>query len=411
MDSKSGVRANLKKYIKTAGKWRFVPVLKRDGIPYPGTVVIDGVPTRSDAGTFYLEYYEEGRRVQRPVGSSPRAAKDAWVRVSNPEAAPEREEEPGEQDAESLTVQEAFARFLREVKGSREAETWRAYRADLNWVAPKLGRKVVAEITRADILEVMGQGREEELNPKTVTRRLIVALMALRNAGAVIHLKRGDWPKTTDRAVEVYEGVELRAFFRACSADEKLLFQTFLCSGFRKREISTLTWNDVDFRRHLLKVQAKPRYQFKPKNHEERAVPVPPALIRGLAARQKKHGTTELIFPTPPHPTRPGYGGESPDEHHLELCKMIAWRAGLNCRHCTTSSGRCSQGPCCAKWKLHKWRDTFATKMLQSGLDIKSLQVLLGHKSLSVTEKYLRALGLAGLKEKINRSLIAKLIS
>jgi integrase/recombinase XerD len=411
MDSKTPLRANFKKYIKVADKWRFVPLLKQNGIPYPSTVLIDGVPTRSVSGTFYLEYYEDGRRVQRPVGSSPREAKDAWNRQANPGDEPE-EEEPGEEaHPETVTVQEAFSRFLREVKASREPETWRAYSADLEWAAPKLKYRLVSRITRHDILEVMGQGRAEGLNPKTITRRLTVALMALRNAGAVIQMKRGDWPKVTNRAVEIYETGELRAFFRACSPEEKLLFQTFLASGFRKQEISTLTWNDVDFRRHVLRVRPRPQYGFKPKNHEEREVPVPRVLMRALAVRQKKHGASALVFPTRPHPTRPNYGGDSPDEHHLELCKEIAWRAGLNCRRCTNSSGKCARGPYCERWNLHKWRHTFATKMLQSSLDLKSLQILLGHKNLSTTEKYLKAMGISGLRTKINRSSIARLLA
>lgn len=410
MDSKNPFRANLKKYIKVADKWRFVPVLKQNGIPYPSTVVIDGVPTHSASGTFYLEYYEDGRRVQRPVGSAPRAAKDAWMRQANPADRQEEDEPAEDPNPEGVTVEEAFSRFLREVKGSREPETWRAYSADLEWAAPKLEHRLVSQITRHDILEAMGEGRAEGLNPKTITRRLTVALMALRNAGAVIQLKRGDWPKVTDRAVEVYETAELRAFFRACAAEEKLLFQTFLASGFRKQEINTLTWSDVDFRRQVLRVRPRPQYRFKPKNHEEREVPVPPALIRALAIRQKKHGGSELVFPTPRHPTRTNYGGDRPDEHHLELCKQIAWRAGLNCRRCTNSSGKCAKGPYCGRWTLHKWRHTYATKMLQSGLDLKSLQVLLGHKQLSTTEKYLRALGISGLRTKINRSSIARLL-
>ena len=40
MDSKNQTRANLKKYIKVAGKWRFVPVLKQNGIHVPGS----GIP-------------------------------------------------------------------------------------------------------------------------------------------------------------------------------------------------------------------------------------------------------------------------------------------------------------------------------------------------------------------------------
>lgn len=36
MDSKNRTRANLKKYIKVAGEWRFVPVLKRKRLPGAG---------------------------------------------------------------------------------------------------------------------------------------------------------------------------------------------------------------------------------------------------------------------------------------------------------------------------------------------------------------------------------------
>jgi hypothetical protein len=35
MDSTHSTRANLKKYIKVAAKWRFVPVMKQNGVPYP----------------------------------------------------------------------------------------------------------------------------------------------------------------------------------------------------------------------------------------------------------------------------------------------------------------------------------------------------------------------------------------
>jgi hypothetical protein len=70
-------KANLEKYIKVDGKWRFVPVLKQNGVPHPGTVLIDGEPVRSTTGAFYLEIYKNGRRVQRPVGAAPREARDA----------------------------------------------------------------------------------------------------------------------------------------------------------------------------------------------------------------------------------------------------------------------------------------------------------------------------------------------
>jgi integrase/recombinase XerD len=114
------------------------------------------------------------------------------------------------------------------------------------------------------------------------------------------------------------------------------------------------------------------------------------------------------VFPTAQHPTRPGYGGDSPDTHHLERCKGIAHRAGLNCGLCVTTAGKCKHGPHCERWYLHKFRHTFATNTLQSGFDIKSLQALLGHKNIATTEKYLPSLRVDDLRGKVETSSLAK---
>jgi site-specific recombinase XerD len=44
--------------------------------------------------------------------------------------------------------------------------------------------------------------------------------------------------------------------------------------------------------------------------------------------------------------------------------------------------------------------------MLQSGLDVRSLQLLLGHKNLATTEKYLKSLRLGDLRDKVEKSLL-----
>ena len=131
------------------------------------------------------------------------------------------------------------------------------------------------------------------------------------------------------------------------------------------------------------------------------------------------------MFPAPPHPKRPNYGGEKPDAHALETCKEIAYHGGLNCGKCKSTARKteesqtkgnrtkvkkCIAGPHCKKWYLHKWRHTFATNMLQSNLDIRSLQVLLGHKNIVTTEKYLKALPLGDLRDKVEQSSLAALL-
>ena len=56
-----------------------------------------------------------------------------------------------------------------------------------------------------------------------------------------------------------------------------------------------------------------------------------------------------------------------------DRCKDIAKRAGLD--------------P--AEWHLHRFRDTAATRWLRAGIDVRTVQVWLGHESLATTQKYL----------------------
>lgn len=62
--------------------------------------------------------------------------------------------------------------------------------------------------------------------------------------------------------------------------------------------------------------------------------------------------------------------------------------------------------PRCANLYLHKFRHTFTTNVLQS-VDIRSLQVMLGHKNISTTEKYLKSLRLDKLRDEIQSSALA----
>jgi site-specific recombinase XerD len=48
--------------------------------------------------------------------------------------------------------------------------------------------------------------------------------------------------------------------------------------------------------------------------------------------------------------------------------------------------------------------------MLRSNLDIRSLQILLGHKNIATTEKYLKGLRLADLRDKVEQSSLAALL-
>ena len=44
----------------------------------------------------------------------------------------------------------------------------------------------------------------------------------------------------------------------------------------------------------------------------------------------------------------------------------------------------------CELWFLHKFRSTYATTLLRNGVDIRTVQKLMGHSDLGSTMRYLR---------------------
>ncbi|MGC8550801.1 MAG: tyrosine-type recombinase/integrase [Acidobacteriaceae bacterium] len=405
------IKVNLKKYLKCGSRWQFVPVLKVKGLPKPAYVVINGEAVKELSGEFYLEWRSDGKRRQVPCGSDPRAALDAWrIKAGVLNGTIDFEPEEVEIPVSKRSIHSAFDQLLVETDATKRGSTYRAYANDLRWFQESIERRNVAQVTRDDIIHLLSIGRDEGLAQSTINRRVQTGLRALRNAGSTIMMKKGDWPRIAEVPVEIYSDEELSAFFEACNPEEWMIFQVFLQSGLRKREVSTLRWQDVNFQHNVLGVTQRLEYGFQPKSYEVRSVRVPKALMSDLK-QWRKSSRSPLVFPTSPHPLRPAYGGDAPDEHHLELCKEIAYRAGLNCGFCVledspsdteestararkrrANTRKCSDGPWCEHWFLHKWRHTYATIMLRSHVEIRTLQELLGHKNLSTTQRYLKAL-------------------
>jgi integrase len=156
---------------------------------------------------------------------------------------------------------------------------------------------------------------------------------------------------------EVYTPEELEKFFAACNGFQLLVFKTFLMSGLRKQELESLEWPDINFTAGTLKVSAKPGFQ--PKTWEERTIEVPSDLLTTLGVAMRR---SHLVFANK---------NGNKYTHAWDDCKSIAEKAGIEDAH------------------PHKFRASYATKLLQSGVDLKTVQKLLGHKNLESTMRYL----------------------
>jgi len=157
----------------------------------------------------------------------------------------------------------------------------------------------------------------------------------------------------------VYGQAEIDKIFAECNDTDRAIFATLVLTGQRKDELVNLTWDDVDLNRAILRVTAKG--DFAPKDYEEREIPLPPELVGILRELPR---TSTWVFPS-------ARGNRLGPNEMLRRLKDVAERVAV--KHAT----------------LHKFRHTYATRLLEDGCDIVTVQHLLGHSDLETTRKYL----------------------
>jgi integrase/recombinase XerD len=385
---------NIKVKAKLDGRWNFYPILKENGKLRLEQMVVAGIPQPSKGGTFYIEYREDGKRKQVPVGRNARAALDSLRTMSAHLNSEDREHHPApDMKSRGKTVENAIQEYLDVSRSRTEPETHQHYHTFLYWCSERLAERYVGNLSGAHLIQLFNAGRDQGLGQGSINIRVQVFVAAMRHAGSGLAVGKGKWPKATTRMASSYSPAELRTFFAACDERQRVMYQTLLVSGFRKKEFATLGWRDVGAK--SLAVSAKKEYKFKPKGKQERAVPVPAKLIAAINALPR---TSPLVFPTASS-FRPGTGGR-PHYGALTEVKEIAFKAGLNCGRCHDKAGRpCSGYAVCEQWTLHKFRHTFAIQLVESGMNIKKIQLMLGHSFLMTTEKYLRSLGIKDIQE------------
>jgi integrase len=382
-------RVNLIKKIKVGGAWRFAPVVPEPNGRLKDKVRINGTVEVHTEGSYYIEWRERGKRHReaatreeaidqaRRKAVELRAVKDGLI------AAPEPEPEV----AAKILIAKAIDDYLRFVRAHRKPRTYLTYRYTLDTLLrAAYKKKYVEDATRQDVLDFMTYCYEQGLGKRTVYDKVVTVLQLFKRHGRKGLIERGDWPNFVETIRPVYEPEELQAMFRSSTESEATLLKFILGSGFRDQEIRYVEWRDLDFRNELVRVTAKPEWGFTPKNWEERIVPLPTVLMTRLKTLKESRKATpnQLVFPN-----RRG----RPDSEMDTIVKRVAQRAGLNCKRCETEHGnKCAEGPYCMNYFLHKFRHTFATGHLRSGVDIRTVQAWLGHRDIKSTMVYLKGI-------------------
>lgn len=134
---------------------------------------------------------------------------------------------------------------------------------------------------------------------------------------------------------------------------DKVLFLLLYGGGLRVSEACNLRWSEIHLDQKILRVRGK--------GNKERVVALPSMTITALKSWKKESALDDYVFGEQPLNQRTAY----------EMVRQSGIRAGL-----------------LKPLHPHALRHSFATHLLTSGANLRTLQELLGHESLQATEKY-----------------------
>ncbi|WP_250487060.1 tyrosine-type recombinase/integrase [Caballeronia sp. GaOx3] len=204
------------------------------------------------------------------------------------------------------------------------------------------------------------------IDQKRSRSTLLVATSSLRFLYNVT-LKR-DWgieeiaaAKVPRKLPVVLSPEEVAHFLQAIpSVKHRAVLMTAYAAGLRISEATRLKVSDIDSQRMMLRVE-------QGKGQADRYVMLSPRLLEILRTYWRVGRPRHWLFP-----------GRFPDQPLTsstmqEACRRARYRVGF-----------------AKPVTPHAFRHAFATHLLESGTDIRTIQLLLGHRSLATTSAYLR---------------------
>jgi len=139
----------------------------------------------------------------------------------------------------------------------------------------------------------------------------------------------------------------------------RALLMTVYAAGLRRSEVARLRLRDIDSARMTITV-------YQGKGQKDRVVMLSPVLLETLRQYWQHCRPKEWLFP-----------GDNPGQPISGNDVFMVFRNAV--RHAGISKKVCP----------HSLRHSFATHLLESGTDLRTIQILLGHRSLKTTSRYL----------------------
>lgn len=318
-------------------------------------------------GIFYVDLRVQGRRIRKKAG---KIKKLAELMLNDLEIKAERNQ-LGFLDRKDISIKVLLEEFRRYSQANHRPASQARYRAVVNnfleFIQKETQINRLSQIN-GDTIEKYRMYRRSgdgsgvkayTINFEVRALRTIFYFAIRSNFMETNPVKGFKFLKTDDskkrRFLSDQECVRL---LRYASKDDYPIFATFLNTGMRRAELVHLEWSDVDLKKRIIKIQKKPNWLPK---SGEREIPINDALYE-ILKRLPDRGS--FVF------TNDKGNQVDPDLIRLKLIET-AKRAQIE-----------------NLTELHALRHTFASQLIARGVDLPTVQKLMGHTNIQTTMIY-----------------------
>jgi integrase len=293
----------------------------------------------------------------------------------------------------NVTLREAADKWLRGAEDgtirTRSGDPYkpsaiRSYRSALDlYVLDDLGGAKLTKVSRRDVQALAERLQRRGLDPSTI-RNAVMPLRAIyrravANGDVAVNPTTGlELPAVRGRRDRIASPEEAAALLGALPEEDRALWATALFAGLRRGELMALDWQHVDLAKGVIRVERqydeKARVFTDPKSRAgRRSVPLPAVLRDYLVEHKLRTGRDlGLVFgATPDRPFTPSNVGRR---------AKTAWKRE-NDRRAVEEPERERLAPI----SLHEARHTFASVLIDAGVNAKAISTYMGHSSIQIT--------------------------
>ena len=310
-----------------------------------------------DSGAWWIRYVDETGRLHRekvgPKGLALRVYQKRKTEIQERRFFPERIRR------REISVADAIRSYVARIKGRL-----RSYRNCLRYAelwTEAIGQKTLRQIVPGDIERFVAK-RIREVSAATINRELAFLKRVFNVA-----IADGDLEINPFRSIRMFKENNQRSRFlhedeearlrEALGPEHWLFVAVAIHTGLRRSEQFLLRWEHVDFTTGFVTIP-------RSKSGEARRVPMNET-VRSILRSRESRLKSAWVFPS--------LSGSSPIDGNNFMHRVFLpalKRAGID------------------GFRWHDLRHTFASRLVMAGVDLRTVQELLGHHNITMTLRY-----------------------